>query len=198
MTELAAESVRAADEDVAGHEGTPDFGADRENREGGSAAAEPERSLTECKRVDVVIDDGRQLGERLDLLGDRYAMKLRHVTLGTCRRHHTLVDIHRPGQSHTDAVDRPSLRASLRIHVVDHGQQRLQRGAKTRDVGRCLDGRENLAAVAYEPAGDRRSADVDADRRDLAGDRALSHRDLSVCNSRAMRVFSSESAPSHP
>src|SRR5207253_10094064 len=91
-----------------------------------------------------------------------------------------------------------SLRASLRIHVMDHGQERLQRGAKTRDVGRCLDGRENLAALAYEPAGDRRSADVDADRRDLAGDRALSHRGPSVCNSRAMRVFSAKSEQSHP
>ena len=122
MTELAAEPVRAAQEDVAGHEGTPDFGADRENREGGSAAAEPERSLAECKGVDVVVDEGRQLGERLDLLGDQYATKLRHVIQGRHRQHHPSVDIHRPGQSHTDAVDRPSLCASLRIDVVDHGQ----------------------------------------------------------------------------
>src|SRR5207244_5975441 len=94
VTKLTAEPAGAALEDIAGHEGSADFGADREHGEGGRAAAEPERALAERQGVDVVVDEGRQLGERLDLLGNRYTMEFRHVILGRRRRHHTLVDIH--------------------------------------------------------------------------------------------------------
>jgi hypothetical protein len=178
MTELAGECVRAAQKNVAGHECPADLRADGDHRERGRAATEAKCTLAEGQRVDVVVDDGWQVRQRLDLLGDRHAMELGRVIFGA-RGHHSLVDVYRARESDADAVDCPATVTRVRAHLLDHGEQRLQRGARTRNVRWCLDGREHVTVGADESGGDRRSSDVDADRHKLAGERPLlCHRGL--------------------
>ena len=157
VVELAGGAVMAAMELAAEHDAGTEAGPDRDEGKVVDAASDATLALTECRKVDVVLEGQRQLESRGEVGGECRSLEPGHI----CREP-DVASLHCTGNPEDDAVDR----------LPGHAGRAEQRADETRDLQerRCrgllseLDvlARPDVALQVGERAADETGAEVDA------------------------------------